>query len=73
MDPASLVTAIAGAQMGQLQTAIAAKMLRMNADSAASVVQLLNAAQQTRRASPMSRRASAGISISACKSGSISV
>ncbi len=27
--------------------AIAAKMLRLNADSAASVVQLLNAAQQT--------------------------
>lgn len=46
MDPASLATAMVGAQMGQLQMAIAAKMLRMNADSAASVVQLLNAAQQ---------------------------
>jgi len=46
MDPTSLVTAMAGAQMGQLQMALAAKMLRMNADAAGSVVQLLNAAQQ---------------------------
>ena len=46
MDPASLVAAMANAQMGQLQMAIAAKLLRMNADSAASVVQLIDAAQQ---------------------------
>ena len=46
MDPASLVAAMAGAQMGQLQMAIAAKLLRMNADAAGSVVQMLNAAQQ---------------------------
>ena len=35
-----------GAQMSAVQMAIAAKMLRMNADSAASVVQIINAAQQ---------------------------
>lgn len=46
MDPASLVAAMTGAQMGQLQMALAAKMLRMNADAANSVVQLLDAAQQ---------------------------
>jgi len=46
MDPTSLASAMAGAQMGQLQMAIAAKMLRMNADAAGSVVQMLNAAQQ---------------------------
>jgi len=32
--------------MSQVQMAIAAKMLRMNADNAASIVQVLNAAQQ---------------------------
>ena len=46
MDPTSLVSAMAGAQMSQVQMAIAAKMLRMNADMAGSVVQLLDAAQQ---------------------------
>jgi len=47
MDPASLATAMVGAQMSQVQTAIAAKMMRMNANSAASVVQLIDAAQKT--------------------------
>jgi hypothetical protein len=46
MDPASLVAAMGGAQMGQLQMALAAKLLRMNADAAGSVVQIINAAQQ---------------------------
>ena len=46
MDPTSLVSAMAGAQMSQVQMAIAAKMLRMNADMAGSVVQLLDSAQQ---------------------------
>jgi hypothetical protein len=46
MDPASLATAMVGAQMSQVQMAIAAKMMRMNADSAASVVQLIDAAQK---------------------------
>jgi hypothetical protein len=46
MDPTSLAAALAGAQMSNVQMAIAAKMLRMNADAAASVVQILNAAEQ---------------------------
>jgi len=46
MDPTSLVSALAGAQMSQLQMAIAAKMMRMNADAAASAAQIIDAAQQ---------------------------
>jgi len=46
MDPTSLATALAGAQMSQVQMAIAAKMMRMNADAAASIVQVLDAAQK---------------------------
>ena len=46
MDPTSLVSAFAGAQMSQLQMAIAAKMMRMNADAAASAAQIIDAAQQ---------------------------
>jgi len=44
MDPVSLATALAGAQMSSAQ--IAAKMVRMNADNAASIVDVLNAAQR---------------------------
>ena len=46
MDPTSLATAFVGAQMGQAQMAVAAFMLRMNAQNAASVVQVIDAAQQ---------------------------
>jgi hypothetical protein len=46
MDPASIASAMAGAQMSQVQMAIAAKMLRMNADAAADVVKVIEAAQQ---------------------------
>jgi anthranilate phosphoribosyltransferase len=46
MDPTSLVTAMVGAQMSQMQMAAAAFMMRMNADAAASVVQVIDAAQQ---------------------------
>jgi hypothetical protein len=46
MDPVSLATALAGAQMSGVQMALAAKMLRMNADNATSIVQVLNVAQQ---------------------------
>ena len=46
MDPTSLAAAVAGAQMSQVQMALAAKMLRTNADAAASVVQLIDSAQQ---------------------------
>ena len=46
MDPVSLATAFAGAQMSSAQMAIAAKMLRMNAENAASIVEVINAAQR---------------------------
>jgi hypothetical protein len=46
MDPTSLAAAMVGSQMSQVQMAVAAKMLRMNADAAASVVKIIDAAQQ---------------------------
>ena len=46
MDAASIASAFIAAQMAQVQTAVAAKMLRMNADSAQNAVKLLEAAQQ---------------------------
>jgi hypothetical protein len=42
----ALATALIGARTGQIQMAVAAKMLRMNADAEKSVVKLLEAAQQ---------------------------
>ena len=46
MDVTSIAAAFVAAQASQLQTAVAAKRLKMNADSAANVVKLLDAAQQ---------------------------
>ena len=46
MDTSSIAAAFISAQAGQVQTAVAAKMLKMNADSAENVVKLLDAAQQ---------------------------
>ncbi len=46
MDPTSLATAMVGAQMSRVQMAVAATMMRMNADSAKAVVQIIGAAQQ---------------------------
>ena len=46
MDVAAIATAFVAQQAGQLQMAVAAKMLRMNADAAASAAKLLDAAQQ---------------------------
>ena len=46
MDAASIASTFIAAQMAQVQTAVAAKMLRMNADSAQNAVKLLEAAQQ---------------------------
>ena len=46
MDPASIAAALVGAQMSNAQMAMAAKMLRMNADAASSIAQVLDAAQQ---------------------------
>ncbi len=46
MDVASITAAFVAAQASQLQTAVAAKMLKMNADNSADVAKLLEAAQQ---------------------------
>ena len=46
MDIASIAGAFVAAQAGQLQQAVAAKMLRMNADASADAVKLLEAAQK---------------------------
>ena len=45
MDAADIASALVSARAGQTQLAIAAKMMRMNADSAKSVVALLEAGQ----------------------------
>ena len=45
MDVA-LATAFIGGKTAQVQLAVAAKMLRMNAESARSIVQVIDAAQQ---------------------------
>jgi hypothetical protein len=42
----SLATALIGARIGQVQMAVAAKMLRMDAENAASIVKVIEAAQQ---------------------------
>jgi hypothetical protein len=46
MDPPSIAAALVGSQMSNVQMALAAKMLRMNADAASAIVQVLDAAQQ---------------------------
>jgi hypothetical protein len=46
MDVGSIVAAFIAQQAGQAQLAVAAKILRMNADSADNVAKLLQAAQQ---------------------------
>jgi hypothetical protein len=46
MDVASIAAAFIASQAGQVQTAVAAKMLKMNADASAGVAQLLDAASQ---------------------------
>jgi hypothetical protein len=50
MDVAALATAFAGAQTAQLQMAVAAKMMKMNADAQGAVVQVLEAAQENMKA-----------------------
>jgi hypothetical protein len=42
----SLITAMIGAQTGLTQLAVAGSMLKMNTQNAASVVKLIDAAQQ---------------------------
>lgn len=46
MDVSSLAAAMAGAQIGRLQVAAAARMMKMNADNTAAIVQVIEAAQQ---------------------------
>jgi hypothetical protein len=46
MDVAALAAALVGARMQEAQMAAAARMLRMNAESAASIVQVIEAAQE---------------------------
>ena len=46
MNPASIAAAMSGAQIASAQMALAAKMVRMNADAAASVAKLIDSAQQ---------------------------
>ncbi len=46
MDTAAIASAFVGARAAQVQMAVAAEMLRMNADAAKSVVQVIEAAQE---------------------------
>jgi hypothetical protein len=47
MDPTSLITALAGAQTGLMQLAVAARLARMNnADNGQSIANLVDAANQ---------------------------
>ena len=47
MDPANLVSALIGARVGEMQLAVAAKMMRMNAGMESSVAKLIESAQQS--------------------------
>jgi hypothetical protein len=46
MEVGAIATAFVASKAAETQMAVAAKMLRMNADAAASVVKVLEAAQQ---------------------------
>jgi hypothetical protein len=46
VDIAALAGALVAAQVGQVQLAVAGRILRMNTDAQASVVKLLDSAQQ---------------------------
>jgi hypothetical protein len=46
MDIGSLASAMIAARVGEVQLAVAARMLRMNADAAASTAKLIDAAEQ---------------------------
>jgi hypothetical protein len=46
MDVGSIAAAMVGAQAGRTQMAVAAKMMKMNADSAAQIVQFIESSQQ---------------------------
>jgi hypothetical protein len=46
MDLGALASAMIAARVGEVQIAVAARMLRMNADAAASAAKLIDAAEQ---------------------------
>jgi hypothetical protein len=46
MDPSSIAAAFVAAQSSQLQVAMAAKMMKMNADASADTAKMLEAASQ---------------------------
>jgi hypothetical protein len=46
MDPFSLATALSASQVGRAQMALAARMVRMNVEAEASIVQVIDAAQR---------------------------
>ena len=46
MDVTALATAYVGAQTSQVQMAAAARMMKMNADAQASIIPVIEAAQQ---------------------------
>ena len=46
MDIGTLASAMIAARVGEVQVAVAARMLRMNADAAASASKLVDAAEQ---------------------------
>jgi hypothetical protein len=46
MNPTSLAAAMTGAQSAGVQMALAAKMLKMNADAQGAIARVLDAAQQ---------------------------
>jgi hypothetical protein len=47
MDIGSLASAMIAARLGEVQIAVAARMLRMNAEAAASAAKLIDAAEQS--------------------------
>ena len=46
MDVTALASAFVGAKAAEVQMAVAAKMMKMNADAAKSIVQVIDAAQE---------------------------
>ena len=46
MDVTSLAAGMVGAQLGRVQYAAAVRMMKMNSDNAASIIQVIEAAQQ---------------------------
>jgi hypothetical protein len=46
LDPASIAAALIGARSGEMQFAVAAKMLKMNAEQGTSIAQLVAAGEQ---------------------------